>query len=130
MSVTPYEPDQNRPNQNGLYESDNEAAQKSVDFTVDLVKQEIVSAIFLIGFSLAFARAELSDGISYLKIAVSLLMVSFICGIFCISIITTRVGRNKDSDPSSIRSVQFFGIIQGFSFIVGVLLIGLFVVLL
>jgi hypothetical protein len=117
MSVTPYE-------------SDREAIQKSVDFTVDLVKQQIVSAIFLIGFSLAFARTELSDGISFLKIAVFFLMVSFICGIFCVSIIATRVGRNIDSNPSSIPSVKFFGILQGISFIVGVLLIGLFVVLL
>lgn len=112
-----------------VYKSNREAIQKGIKLTIELIKQEILSASFWIAFSILSFNQGLFDESYLLKLSIISLIISVICGVLCLSILATRVSKNIDTDPSSFIQVRIFGIIQGISFITGGLLLGLFVIL-
>jgi hypothetical protein len=111
------------------YESLSEALKKSIDLTIELVKQQITLSAVLIGFALAFTRLDSSINASILKSGVLLLTLSFVAGIFCISILSTRVGRQMPGNILNLNSIRFLGVMQGLSFVAGVIFLSVFILI-
>lgn len=106
-----------------LYEDQDKANQKSLDITLELVKQQITLSSVLIGLSLAFASNKSLEAL--LGVSILLFILSIICGVLLISTISTKVRKNSIEVITSIPSIKKLGMIQGFAFISGLITMAL-----
>lgn len=111
-----------------LFDEPNKAAQKSLDIKIELIKQQITWSFVIIGAAITIIsnlnKCASSDlGSDLLKDVIICMTISFLSGIFALSIVSSSVSRNRN--PSKIFTVNLFGTIQGIFFVSGVILIAL-----
>lgn len=110
------------------HNNNDEMGKMSINFSVDLVKQEVTLAAFLVGFALAFTRLEtLPSSIWLLKLGVTSLTVSFTTGLLCLSTVAQAAQRLSVNQLLSHKGFVTWGIVQGISIITGIILLTLFI---
>ena len=102
-----------------LFETADEANRKSIDITLDFVKHQITLSALLISLSIAFTNGAQNSFELLLKVAVGLLIFSFICGFFLMSLVSRGVSQNWTYVMEQAK-VRILGTLQGFLFVSGV----------
>ncbi|MBV9389004.1 MAG: hypothetical protein JOZ78_21520 [Chroococcidiopsidaceae cyanobacterium CP_BM_ER_R8_30] len=118
-----------------LFSDAQEAKKKSLDLTIELVKQQITLASVIVGFAVNFSRGGLPSNIAsniilinIFKASIASLTLSFLCGVITISLISVGVRKNQVDSVLRIKRVGSLGIIQGFLFVCGVILLAVFII--